>query len=140
MSTIDSCSVNGSRVRRRDQFKSFVSSKSQAIKQYYATPSSSSSSSSITEREMDSNLKRSDTQEIDDILKDSTPEIVQPQCMLFPTYACQYNAEDQESKYKIVLAGWAFAQPGSSRLDRWLLGIYLCSSWLNTDSNTIFFI
>lgn len=125
MNTVDTNSINGSRVRRRDQFKSFVSSKSQALKQYYSTPSASSSTTTFaTSRGMtvDNDLKRTDTQEIDDILKDPTPEIIQPQCMLFPTYACQVNEEDQETKYKIVLAGWAFAKPGSSRLDRWLLG------------------
>ncbi|KAL7325044.1 hypothetical protein PS15p_210142 [Mucor circinelloides] len=124
MNTVDTNSINGSRVRRRDQFKSFVSSKSQALKQYYSSPSASSSTTTLaTSRDMtvDNDLKRSDTQEIDDILKDPTPEIIQPQCMLFPTYACQVNEEDQETKYKIVLAGWAFAKPGSSRLDRWLL-------------------
>lgn len=125
MNTVDDNSIHGSRVRRRDQFKSFVTSKSQAIKQYYTTPSASSSTTTLaTSRDMavENDLKRSDTQEIDDILKDPTPEIIQPQCMLFPTYACQVNEEDQETKYKIILAGWAFAKPGSSRLDRWLLG------------------
>ncbi|CEP16177.1 hypothetical protein [Parasitella parasitica] len=115
-------SVDEPRVRRRDQLISFVSSKSQALKQYYATQSSHFASPSITERNIsDTGFKRSDTQEIDDILTASTPEVVQPQCMLFPTYACPIYEKDQEIRYKIVLAGWAFAKPNSSRLDRWLL-------------------
>ncbi|KAI8636613.1 hypothetical protein BD408DRAFT_425891 [Parasitella parasitica] len=135
MSRVNARPVDVPRVRRRDQLKSFVSSKSQALKQYYATQSSPSLSSSVIERNVvDNDLKRSDTQEIDDILKDSTPEIVQPQCMLFPTYACPFYENNQEIKYKIVLAGWAFAKPSSSRLDRWLLAAGRTYGGLTRDS------
>jgi hypothetical protein len=129
-----------SRVRRRDQLRSFVQSKAIVIKQeinrYYETPptssprlfqsrSTTSMNTSNPSLPRSNEIQRTETQEIDDILKDPTagPEIVQPQCMLFPTYACQVNQPEQEVvKYRVVLAGWAFAKPGSSRLDRWLLG------------------
>lgn len=68
-------------------------------------------------------IKRSETQEIDAIIEDDIPEVVQPQCMLFPTYASQVEDDSlKEVEWKVVLGGWAFAKPSSSRLNRWLLG------------------
>lgn len=126
---------DSSRVRRRDRFRSLAQSTTFAIKQeinkYYvsptATPTKARSIMSTNSNEpLSTEMKRSDTQEIDDILQESIPELIQPQCMLFPTYACQVNDEEEEGQiqWKVVLAGWAFAKPGSSRLDRWLLGKY----------------
>lgn len=138
------------RVRRRDRLRSFAQSTTLVIKQeinkYYVSPSPSlslrtmsfssttSSSSGSVHNNMSRSIseghpqstevKRSETQEIDDILEDSIPELVQPQCMLFPTYASQVESEENNRiQWKIVLAGWAFAKPNSGRLDRWLLGI-----------------
>ncbi|CAO3654585.1 unnamed protein product [Mucor hiemalis] len=136
--------ANGStRVRRRDQLRSFAQSTTLVIKQeinkYYVSPSpslslrtlsiSSTSSSisgsnmsrSISDGPQSTEVKRTETQEIHDILEDSVPELVQPQCMLFPTYASQIDNDEKVIQWKIVLAGWAFAKPNSSRLDRWLL-------------------
>lgn len=136
------------RVRRRDRLRSFAQSTTLVIKQeinkYYVSPSPSlslrtmsfssttSSSSGSVHNNMSRSIseghpqstevKRSETQEIDDILEDSIPELVQPQCMLFPTYASQVESEENNRiQWKIVLAGWAFAKPNSGRLDRWLL-------------------
>lgn len=136
------------RVRRRDRLRSFAQSTTMVIKQeinkYYVSPSpslslrtmsfySTTSSSASSVRHMSRSIsegqpqstevKRTETQEIDDILEDSIPELVQPQCMLFPTYANQVESEENNGvQWKIVLAGWAFAKPNSGRLDRWLLG------------------
>ena len=128
-----------SRVSRRDRLRSLAKSTTGVIKQeinkYYEQRSSPSSTptkarSIMSNYDEPNDLKRTDTQEIDEILKESAPEIVQPQCMLFPTYACQVQHDnDEQVQWKVVLAGWAFARPGSSRLDRWLLGkrrIELC--------------
>ncbi|KAI9473772.1 MAG: hypothetical protein EXX96DRAFT_317436 [Benjaminiella poitrasii] len=115
---------------------------------YYCAPSSSMTSSrsiqsvqapsidlpldhssiSYTENnnENDDSLQRTDTQKaMDEILQEdvASPEMVQPQCLLFPTYACQQinNKQDDIIRYKTVLAGWAFTKPSStSRLDRFL--------------------
>lgn len=117
-------------VRRRDRLRSLAQSTTLVIKKeinkYYDAPSSPQKARSImstTSNEPISNdMKRSDTDELDELLKDSLPEVVQPQCMLFPTYACQVDDDQQEIQWKIHLAGWAFAKPGSGRLDRWILG------------------
>lgn len=133
-----------SRVRRRDQLRAFIRSRTLVIKKeinrYYEAPvasssqsfqsrsmissSSNSSISSSGSLPRSNQLQRTETQEIDDILQNTTAgtEIVQPQCMLFPTYACQVKQPDGQVKYKVVLAGWAFTKPGSGRLDGWVLG------------------
>lgn len=88
----------GERIRKRDQLKSLIRPKKQDVQ--------------------DDSLDRTETQQIDEIIESSVPDIVQPQCMLFPTYACQV----ENNLYKVTLAGWAFAKPGVGRLDRFLLG------------------
>lgn len=127
------------RPRRRDRLLSLAESTSLAIKKeinkYYESsplppplpPRTRSMKSTTSNEPMHTEIKRTDTEELDEIIKDSVPEIIQPQCMLFPTYACQVDGgddeeEEKEVKWKIHLAGWAFANPGSSRLDRWILG------------------
>ncbi|KAG2230457.1 hypothetical protein INT48_008792 [Thamnidium elegans] len=120
------------RVRRRDRLRSLAQTTTFVIKKeinkYYEgsppplPPRRPRSVMSTTSNEpISTEIKRTDTEEIDDIIKNSVPDLVQPQCMLFPTYACQVDDDEQEVHWKIHLAGWAFANPGSSRLDRWLL-------------------
>ncbi|KAG0172567.1 hypothetical protein DFQ28_010319 [Apophysomyces sp. BC1034] len=72
------------------------------------------------DRSLTTPAKRTDTQTIDDILENSVPDSVKPQCMLFPTYASHTHV-DGEIKWKVDVAGWTFAIPGSSRLERFLL-------------------
>ncbi|KAI8063391.1 uncharacterized protein B0P05DRAFT_555715, partial [Gilbertella persicaria] len=107
------------RPRKRDQLLSFVQSKTNTLRQemnrYYENNGSSRSLSSTSLPQ----VQRSETQEFDAILQDDTPEVVQPQCMLFPTYACR--VEPKGSHYRVILAGWAFTKPTSNRLNRWLL-------------------
>lgn len=119
------------RVRRRDRLRSLAQATTLNIKKeinkYYDTPPAipprPRSHMSTTSNELTTNeIKRTDTDELGDILQDSLPEIVHPQCMVFPTYTCQVNEDREEIQWKIHLAGWAFAKPGSSRLDRWILG------------------
>lgn len=121
------------RARRRDRLLSLAQNTTFVIKKeinkYYEAsppplpPRRPRSVMSTTSNEpISAEIKRTDTDEIDDIIKNSVPDLVQPQCMLFPTYACQVDDDEQEIHWKIHLAGWAFANPGSSRLDRWLLG------------------
>lgn len=107
MSVYDGSSAESlTRSRKRDRIKSFVRSKKQELMNYRNDSDSSLS------------LNRTETQQIDEIIESSVPEINQPQCMLFPTYACQVN----DTLYRVTLAGWAFAKPGSKKLDRFLLG------------------
>ncbi|CAO3661738.1 unnamed protein product [Rhizopus stolonifer] len=61
-------------------------------------------------------VQRTDTQEIHHILNNTSDDVIQTQCILFPTYACQNN-----DKWRVQLAGWTFAKPTSGRLDRFLL-------------------
>lgn len=103
----NSSSETTDRIRKRDQLRSFLSSRTKELYNYYNTPSPSRSISTPS-------LERTDTQEMDDIIQ--IPEIVQPQCIVFPTYGCHCAGD----KYKIILAGWAFAKPASTRLDRFL--------------------
>lgn len=118
------------RVRRRDRLRSFAQSTTLVIKKeinkYYDSPSSPQKARSImstsSNEPKNNEMQRTETEDLDELLKDSVPEAVQPQCMLFPTYACKVDDENQEIQWKIHLAGWAFAKPGSSRLDRWILG------------------
>lgn len=112
------------RVRRRDRLRSFAQATTLSIKKeinkYYepVTPPRARSILSINSNDPISNgMKRTETDELEDMLEDA-PEVIQPQCLVFPTYACQVS----DNHWKIHLAGWAFAKPGSSRLDRWLLG------------------
>ncbi|KAI8333770.1 hypothetical protein BD560DRAFT_493977 [Blakeslea trispora] len=128
---MDNSSISSTKLRKRDQLLSFVQSKSSVLKQefnrYYTSSSSvpnlasgsisTRSTSSLNEEGSCRAVQRTDTQEIDDILQDNTPETSQPQCILFPTYA----APCQDAGYKVTLSGWAFTKPSSSRLDRWLL-------------------
>lgn len=76
-------------------------------------------------------LKRSDTQEIDNILtEDNTiaTTTAQPECLMFPTYACEVDvhgatdSKGDELEWKVNLAGWVYAKPTSTRLERALLG------------------
>jgi hypothetical protein len=110
------------RMRRRDRLRSFAHSTSSALRQeinrYYSPPRPRSIASS--EESNPEEIKR-----IDEFLEGSVPEIVQPQCMLFPTYAKQVNEQDGETQWKMTLGGWTFAKPGAGRLDRWLLGLLL---------------
>ncbi|KAG2207967.1 hypothetical protein INT47_010951 [Mucor saturninus] len=118
------------RVRRRDRLRSLAQATTLTIKKeinkYYepsvTPPSRARSVMSTTSNEpIHNEMKRTDTDELEDMLEDALPEVVQPQCLIFPTYACQVDHHQQDIQWKIHLAGWAFAKPGSSRLDRWLL-------------------
>jgi hypothetical protein len=109
------------RVRKRDQLRSFLQLKTSSIRQefsnyYNQTPPLAPSRSMSFQS--NNSLERSETQEMDAIMQ--MPEVVQPQCIVFPTYACQVLYEEK-LMYKIMLAGWAFAKPASTRLDKLLL-------------------
>ncbi|KAI8145502.1 hypothetical protein BJV82DRAFT_39730 [Fennellomyces sp. T-0311] len=117
---------------RRERLRSFARATSQVIKQeinkyYYADdtqssdPASRGIQSSATETMNRPGIPRQRTQSMNDLTQSSPVEAVQPYCMLFPTYACQVKDEHQELKWKIRLAGWTYAKPGSSRIERWIL-------------------
>ncbi|KAI8980371.1 hypothetical protein BDB01DRAFT_797649 [Pilobolus umbonatus] len=111
--------------RKRDKFFSFAQSTAygltKEINRYYSqTNSNTRSIPGSPQSNTPPSLSRANTDEIDEIISTSIPEITHPQCIIFPTYGCKI-IEEKEVKWKVVLAGWTFAKPGSSRLDRWLL-------------------
>lgn len=93
------------------------------ITTHTTTAAQATTTTTETDEPLNNGVKRSDTQEIDAIIQDSVPEVGQPQCMLFPTYASQVEDDSlKEVEWKVVLAGWTFSKPSDGRLNRWLLG------------------
>ncbi|KAI9280028.1 hypothetical protein BY458DRAFT_553447 [Sporodiniella umbellata] len=103
---------NQNHLSKREKLRSFANATTFAIKQelnkYYQNQAHSSRNIN--------GVKRTDTQEIDEILNSTSADLIQSQCILFPTYASQEN-----NQWKMQLAGWTFAKPTSGRLDRFLL-------------------
>ncbi|KAI9270557.1 hypothetical protein BDA99DRAFT_323567 [Phascolomyces articulosus] len=131
---------------RRERLRSFARATSQVIRQeinkYYYPPESMENA--VTNTTMTSGMlnnriiqpstttsltrpvppPRQRTQSMNDLaMSNNTQDTVQPHCMLFPTYAYKVleNDNQQQFKWKIRLAGWTFAKPGSSRIERWIL-------------------
>jgi hypothetical protein len=108
-------------LRKRDMVLSFVQSK---LTKYEIPASASQLTRNISvhsvSRTLSRTLSRSNTmrqtgtEENDDLPGD--------QCMLFPTYACQLDGPGEQVKYKVVLGGWTFTKPSSSKLHEMLLG------------------
>ncbi|KAG1467116.1 hypothetical protein G6F46_000175 [Rhizopus delemar] len=106
--------LNSLPIRKRDRLRSFATATSFAIKQeinkYYQPQM-------FPSRSMDTNVQRTDTLEIENILKNTSADTIQPECIIFPTYACQHDPDE----WRIQVTGWTFAKPASGRLDRFLL-------------------
>lgn len=125
---------------RRERLRSFARATSQVIRQeinkyYYPenlengntlpdpTPNRAIESSETSSNRPAPPLRQR-TQSMNDLAMSSTQDTVQPHCMLFPTYASKVLEDDQkEFKWKIRLTGWTYAKPGSSRIERWILGM-----------------
>lgn len=138
---------------RRERLRSFARATSQVIKQeiskYYDTlPATNDDQASVKDTDSISSQPRSTaestrplppsrpgvvrtrTQSMNDLEPSNssstgtiTPDSGKPHCMLFPTYACKTIDHNNQTKWRVRLAGWTFALPGSSRIERWILGM-----------------
>ncbi|KAI7884279.1 hypothetical protein K492DRAFT_38544 [Lichtheimia hyalospora FSU 10163] len=136
---------------RRERLRSFARATSQVIKQeiskyYESPPTSSDDHSSIGDTDSISSqprptmestgslppsrpgVVRNRTQSMNDLEPSNssstgtiTPDSGKPHCMLFPTYACKTIDHNNQTTWRVRLAGWTFALPGSSRIERWIL-------------------
>ena len=140
---------------RRERLRSFARATSQVIKQeiskyYESPPTSSDDHSSIGDTDSISSqprptvestrslppsrpgVVRNRTQSMNDLEPSNssststiTPDSGKPHCMLFPTYACKTIDHNNQTTWRVRLAGWTFALPGSSRIERWILGMMM---------------
>lgn len=147
-----SSSLRGAPGSRRERLRSFARATSQVIKQeiskYYDTlPANNDDHASVKDNDSISSKPRSTvestrplppsrpgvvrtrTQSMDDLEPSNssststiTPDSGTTHCMLFPTYACKTIDNDNQTIWRVRLAGWTFALPGSSRIERWILG------------------
>lgn len=122
---------------RRERLRSFARSTTQVLRQeinkYYArsddddtaTPTSSRSASPSILDPFGIPRQRTISSTSTMSFTEGQQDNLNPQCLLFPTYATRALDEHGAPVWKIRLAGWTFANTESGRLRKWALGM-LC--------------